>query len=64
MVATGNSVLTIIWNVLSDPEVRDLGSGFYRSRTTIQHREHDLIRRPERLTGKNVTLQPAQRPAA
>jgi transposase len=61
MVATGNSVLVIIWNVLSDPDARyhDLGPGFYHSRTTSQHRERDLIRKLERLTGKTVTLQPA-----
>jgi transposase len=66
IVATGNSVLTIIWNVLSDPEARyhDLGAAYYHSRTTSQHRERDLIRKLERLTGKNVTLQSGQPPAA
>ena len=66
MVATGNSVLVIIWNVLSDPDARyhDLGSGFYHARTTSQHRERDLIRKLERLTGKNVTLHSGQPPAA
>jgi hypothetical protein len=34
IVAVGNSVLTIIWHLLADPEDRyhDLGSNFYQSR--------------------------------
>jgi transposase len=66
IVATGNSVLTIIWNVLSDPgaHYHDLGRGYYHSRTTSRHRERDLIRSLERLTGKTVTLQTGQPPAA
>ncbi|GAA3408232.1 hypothetical protein [Streptosporangium vulgare] len=34
MVAVGNSVLTIAWHLLSDPDARfhDLGAGFYESR--------------------------------
>jgi transposase len=66
IVATGNSVLTITWNVLSDPDARyhDLGPGYYHSRTTSRHRERDLIRSLERLTGKTVTPQSGQPPAA
>ena len=68
MVAVGNSVLTIIWNLLSDPEAhyQDLGAGFYQSRLSKHHRERDLIRKLENLTGKAVTLQPrpGQQPAA
>ncbi|MGH2374935.1 MAG: IS110 family transposase [bacterium] len=60
IVAIGNSVLTIIWHLLSDPEARyqDLGPGFYESKINQRHREHDLIRQLERLTGKKVALQP------
>jgi transposase len=68
MVAVGNSVLTIVWNLLSDPDAhyQDLGADFYQSRLSKQHRERDLIRRLETLTGKAVTLQPKpdQQPAA
>jgi transposase len=68
MVAVGNSVLTIVWNLLSDPDARyqDLGADFYQSRLSKHHRERDLIRKLENLTGKAVTLQPrpGQQPAA
>ena len=68
IVAVGNSILTIIWHLLSDPEAsyRDLGHGYYQQRSDNRHRERDLIRRLERLTGQTVTLQPApgQEPAA
>jgi transposase len=61
IVALGNSVLTIVWHLLSDPDARyhDLGPDFYQSRLATQRRERDLIRQLERLTGKTVTLQPA-----
>src|SRR6266545_1688668 len=60
IVALGNSVLTIIWNLLSDPEVRyrDLGSAYYESRINNQQRQRDLVRQLERLTGQQVTLHP------
>jgi transposase len=68
IVATGNSVLTIIWHLLSDPEARyhDLGPDFYQSRINKQRRERNLIRQLEHLTGKKVALhhQPHQQPAA
>ncbi len=68
MVAIGNSVLTIIWHVLSDPDAsyQDLGPGYYDTRPGRQHRERDLIRKLEHLTGQHVTLQPkaAQHAAA
>jgi transposase len=68
IVAVGNSILTIIWNLLSDPDAsyHDLGHGYYQQRSDSRHRERDLIRKLERLTGQTVTLQPAagQEPAA
>jgi transposase len=68
IVAIGNSILTIIWNLLSDPDssYRDLGHGYYQARSDSRHRERDLIRKLERLTGKTVTFQPnpGQKPAA
>jgi transposase len=67
IVAVGNSVLTIIWHLLADPEARfhDLGSGYYQSKINARRRERDLIRQLEYLTGKKVTLTPPpQQPAA
>jgi hypothetical protein len=60
----GNSVLTIIWHLLSDPQAhyQDLGANFYQSRLNIRHRQRDLIRQLEGLTGKKVTLQPRPQP--
>jgi transposase len=61
IVAVGNSVLTIIWHLLSDPDTRfhDLGSGYYDSRRNTHRRERDLVRELQHLTGKTVILQPA-----
>ena len=61
IVALGNSILTIIWNLLSDPDARfhDLGRDYYQQRSDSRHRERDLIRKLEHLTGKTVTLQAA-----
>jgi transposase len=58
IVATGNSLLTIIWHLLSDPEARyhDLGPDYYQSKINKQRRERDLIRQLEHLTGQRVTL--------
>lgn len=61
IVAVGNSVLTIVWHLLADPDARfsDLGADFYDSRINKHRRERDLIRRLEHLTGKKVSLQTA-----
>ncbi|MGH3815973.1 MAG: IS110 family transposase [Pseudonocardiaceae bacterium] len=67
IVAVGNSVLTIIWHLLADPEARfvDLGPDFYQSKINARRRERDLIRQLEHLTGKKVTLAPRpEQPAA
>jgi transposase len=60
IVAVGNSVLTIIWHLLSDPEARyqDLGPGYHESRINKQRRQRDLVRQLEHLTGQIVHLQP------
>lgn len=60
IVAVGNSILKIIWHLLSDPDARyqDLGETYYATRHTTQHRRHTLIRDLERLTGQHVSLQP------
>jgi hypothetical protein len=58
MVAVGNSVLTIVWNLLSDPGARyhDLGAEFYQSRLDKRRRERDRFRGM-----RAATLQDAQR---
>jgi transposase len=60
IVAVGNSVLTVVWHLLSDPNARyqDLGPGYYESRISKQRRQRDLIRQLEQLTGQKVNLQP------
>jgi len=60
IVAVGNSVLTIIWHLLADPDARyqDLGSDFYETKVNKRRRARDLIRQLEHLTGKKVTLAP------
>lgn len=65
-VAVGNSILTIAWHLLSDPEARyhDLGADFYRTHVNTRHRQRNLIRQLEGITGQKVTLHPATQPAA
>jgi transposase len=65
IVAVGNSVLTIIWHLLVDPDAHyhDLGSDYYSTKVNTRRRERDLTRQLERLTGKKVTLA-ASTPAA
>jgi transposase len=60
IVAVGNSVLTIVWHLLSDPDAcyQDLGPGYHESRINQQRRQRDLIRQLEHLTGQKVNLQP------
>ena len=60
IVAVGNSVLTIIWHLLTDPEAhyQDLGADFYQTKVNTRRRERDLVRQLEHLTGKKVTLTP------
>jgi transposase len=60
IVAVGNSILTIIWHLLNDPQARyqDLGGDYYHTTVNTRRRERDLIRQLEHLTGKKVTLAP------
>jgi transposase len=67
IVAVSNSILTIVWHLLSDPNTRyqDLGEDYYATRHTTARRQRTLIRDLERLTGQRVTLQPhTTQPAA
>jgi transposase len=61
IVAVGNSMLTIIWHLLADPEAhhQDLGPDHYQSKINARRRERELIRQLERLTGKKVNLEPS-----
>jgi transposase len=61
IVAVGNSVLTIIWHLLADPDAHyhDLGSNYHESKINARRRERHLVRQLERLTGKKVSLTPA-----
>jgi transposase len=58
LVAVGNSILTIIWHLLSDPAARftDLGPDWH-DRLAPLRRKRQLIAELERLSGKKVTLQ-------
>lgn len=60
LVAVGNSVLTILWHLLSDPDTRyrDLGADYYQAQVNTRRRQRDLIRQLEHLTGQTVTLRP------
>jgi len=57
IVATGNSLLTVIWYLLADPEARyrDLGSNYHDTRYHQRH-QHNLIRELERISGQRVIL--------
>jgi transposase len=67
LVAVGNSMLTIIWHLLSNPDAHfeDLGPDFYEIHLNQQRRQRALISQLEQITGKKVTLQPRpDQPAA
>src|SRR3954451_11073094 len=57
IVATGNSILTVVWHLLAAPAAHyhDLGAGFHDSRYHQRH-QHNLIHQLERLTGQRVNL--------
>ncbi len=61
IVAVGNSVLTVVWHLLSDPEAHfeDLGAGYYESKINKDRRQASLTRQLEQLTGHKVVLGPA-----
>jgi transposase len=58
LVATGNSVLTIVHALLSDPAAtyHDLGPDYYQQRTSIRRQARNHLRSLERL-GYHVTIQ-------
>ena len=58
LVAVGNSILTIAWHLLSDPDTRftDLGP-YWHDHLAPLRRKRQLIAELERLSGMKVTLQ-------
>ena len=67
LVAIGNSMLVIIWQLLSEPRAsyQDLGVDFYETHVNQRRRERSLIDQLEQITGKKVTLQAKpEKPAA
>ncbi len=58
LVATGNSMLTIIHALLSDPEARytDLGADYYEQRMHARRQARNHVKSLERL-GYKVTIQ-------
>lgn len=60
IVAVGRSILTVIWHLLSEDDVRfhDLGSDFYDNRISPDRKKRNHIRQLESL-GYKVTLEPA-----
>jgi transposase len=60
VVATGRSMLVIIWHLLADPGTRytGLGSDFYDTRISPERRKRNHIRQLEAL-GYQVILEPA-----
>jgi transposase len=65
IVATGNSILTVVWHLLNDPDARyhDLGADFHDTRYHQRH-QHNLITQLERVTGQKVTLTAHDQPTA
>lgn len=64
IVATGNSVLTVVWHLLADPATRyhDLGAGFHDTRYHQRHQQN-LIHQLERITYQQVALTARNAPA-
>jgi len=58
IVATGNSVLTVIYHLLSDPDAKfcDLGPGYYESRINKHRRARDLATQLQTLTGQHIAI--------
>jgi len=59
LAAVGNSMLTIIWHLLCEPDAHfhDLGRDFYEVHVNQRRRERALIK-AQQLTGLQVSLQP------
>lgn len=58
IVAAGNSVLTVIYHLLSNPDATfcDLGPGYYESRINKHRRARDLANHLQALTGQHIVI--------
>jgi transposase len=58
IVATGNSVLTIVYHLLADPEARfcDLGADHYESRISKERRARTLATQLQAVTGQQILI--------
>ena len=58
LVATGNSILTIVHSLLSDPDAsyHDLGADYYEQRMHVRRQARNHVKSLERL-GYKVTIQ-------
>ena len=56
--AIGNSVLTVVYHLLSSPRARfiDLGPGYYESRINKHRRARDLATQLQALTGQRIAI--------
>ena len=54
----GNSVLTVIYHLLSDPDATfcDLGPGYYESQIIKYRRARDLATQLQALTGQHIAI--------
>jgi transposase len=58
IVATGNSVLTVVYHLLSDLDASfcDLGPTYYESRINKHRRARDLSAHLQALTGQHIVI--------
>ncbi|MFD5330247.1 transposase [Streptomyces sp. NPDC127092] len=58
IVATGNSVRTVIYHLLSDRDAKfcDLGPGYYECRINKHRRARDLATQLQTLTGQHIAI--------
>ena len=58
IVALGNSVLTVVYHLLADPQARfdDLGPGFYESRINTNRRARNLATQLQAITGQKIVI--------
>lgn len=58
MVAVGNSMLTIVWHLLSDPTAsfEDLGADYYETRINPERRARNLAAALEAVTGQKIVI--------
>jgi hypothetical protein len=58
IVATGNTVLTIVYHLLADPDARfcDLGADHYESRINKERRSRNLAAQLQAATGQTIRI--------